>query len=225
MDVPQGGPKPVDDCPARGPTTSYTRQYWAYPSPYWAYPSPYPYQICLPQSIPLGYIPLTLATPPASITPTLVPPPGYTSPTPALPPEYIPPTFVSPQGVIPSTLATPPQKGFFRRGTTDWEPKKRTKRIRYVIPLRTGKRILDEENGFTSLSGASTGADSSTLRLPGASEEIPVQEQFDIVATQCIPDIEGREIISLTVKDKSDNTEYKNLRYESRWRYSQDHPV
>lgn len=50
-----------------------------------------------------------------------------------------------------------------------------------------------------------------------------MQEQFDIVATQCIPDIEGREIISLTVKDKSDDTEYKDLRYESRWKYVQDH--
>ena len=42
VDVPQEGPKSVDDYPARGPTTSYTRQYWAYPSPYWVYTSPYP---------------------------------------------------------------------------------------------------------------------------------------------------------------------------------------
>ena len=199
--------------PTRDPAQSYTRQYYAYLSPYG-------YQMYVPHSMPPGFMPPGSmlsgsmppgSMPPRSIQPTLAPAPGLIPPAPAPQP-----------GSSPLTLVPPSLQGFHRRGTTDWETKKGTKRIRYFIPLRTAKKVLDEESGLASPAGAFPEAGRTAQGLLRGSGDNPVHEQFDILATQRIPDIEGREIISLTVKDKSELTDHKDLRYESRWRYSQD---
>ncbi|KAK0513496.1 hypothetical protein JMJ35_004482 [Cladonia borealis] len=188
----------------------------------------HPYQTYVPHDIPQGYFPTTPAPHPGYIPSPYAPPrklipPTYAPPGGNVPPAYgfIPPTF-APAPVptlVPAPSAPPSLRGFHRRGTTDWEPKKGTKRTRYYVPMRAGKKILDEESGFASPAQHLPEADRRSLGIPPGSEEDAVHDQIDVLATQCIPDIEGREIISLTVKDKSDSTEHKDQRYESRWRH------
>ena len=84
--------------------------------------------------------------------------------------------------------------------------------------MRAAKKILDEESGLASPGQPLPEADRRSIGIPPGSGEDAVHDQIDVLATQCIPDIEGREIISLTVEDKSDSTEHKDQRYESRWR-------
>ena len=113
----------------------------------------------IPPFIPLG------SSPPGSLPSVSLPPgsipPGHIPPIPAPPPELIQPPLAPPPGLIPLppapqpgssplTLVPPPLQGFHRRDTTDRETKKGTKRIRYYIPLRTAKKVLDEESGIAS---------------------------------------------------------------------------
>ena len=139
--------------------------------------------------------------------------PGY-APVPGYAPAPAPVTVPAPE-TIP---VPPPLQSLPRRGTTDWVSNKGTKHIRFYIPLRNTKKISDEENATAFRPQALQYTDQRSSRAPPGAGEDPAYDQIDIVATQCIPDVEGRETISLTTKDKSESTEQKDLRYESRWR-------
>ena len=162
--------------------------------------------------------------------PTYAAPPRFIPVTYAQPPEVIQPASAQTRGQIPGstayptvmqeTYAAPPE---FTQPTFTpsslWGLHRR-KRICYYVPMRPGKKVFDEECGFPYPAQALPEADRRLLgALPGL-EQDPMHKQIDICAARCIPDIEGREIISLTVKDKSESIEHKDQRYESRWRYS-----
>ena len=109
-----------------------------------------------------------------------------------------------------------------RQDTGDFEPRKR---LRYTIPLRHKSRSqADEEKGHSEKSpydrgySAPLGIDRETSRDPGAS---PRPEFLEIISTKWIPDDEGREIVTLTVKDQEGNQNQAEIPCESRWKHIQ----
>ena len=108
------------------------------------------------------------------------------------------------------------------QGTGDFEPRKR---IRYTIPLRNKVNSLgDEEKGFSEKRhhsrGDSTqlGIDRESSRDPAAS---PPPEFLEIISTKWVPDDEGREIVTLTVKDQGRTQKQEEIQCESRWKHIQ----
>ena len=108
-----------------------------------------------------------------------------------------------------------------RQGTTDWEARKPTRRIRYTIPLRSKKQIGDEENVVH---------DSENLQLERGGRllqniyHVKGSHHLDIIATHCIPDEDDREIVSLTVADKLGPGGQEKVHSASRWRCSCPQP-
>ena len=144
--------------------------------------------------------------------------------------------FVNPLGVQrsfaadekPNSLGRPlkerqvDQANIKRRGTTDWEEQKPSRRVRYTIPLRSNRNVLwDEENALCD-----------TIDHPiercGRQEQVRTNtsevKDLNIVSTHCIPNEDGRETISLTVLDQPRPSGQENVPCESRWRYLPSKP-
>ena len=107
-----------------------------------------------------------------------------------------------------------------RHGTGDFEPRRR---LRYTIPLRNKISALgDEEKGFSERRhysrGDSTqfGIDREPSRDPAASSP---PEFLEIISTKWVPDDEGREIVTLTVKDEAEDQKQEQIQCESRWKH------
>ena len=117
-----------------------------------------------------------------------------------------------------------------RQGTTDLENRKTNKRLRYTIPLRhKRKRPRDEEQGI--LDEKEDIADNPTR--PGLERDVSrggppysPDELCEIISTQFwVPDDDGQEVVTLTVKDDTANRKQEKLRCESRWRHIQNEAV
>ena len=106
-----------------------------------------------------------------------------------------------------------------RRGSGDFEPRRR---LRYIIPLRRkSNSVGDEESGYSEKKpysrgdSAPLGIDRDTSRDPAASPP----EFLEIISTKWVPDDEGREIVTLTVKDQEGNHDQGEIQCESRWKH------
>lgn len=102
-----------------------------------------------------------------------------------------------------------------RQGTSDFEPRRR---LRYTIPLRRkSKSFRDEEKGYSGkkpynhIDSTPLSIDRETSGNPAAS---PPPEFLEIISTKWVPDEEGREIVTLTVKDHE-----QEVHCESRWKH------
>ena len=105
------------------------------------------------------------------------------------------------------------------QGTGDFEPRRR---IRYTIPLRNKiSSHGDEEKGFSEKRQHSRG-DSTQLGINRESSRDPTAspppEFLEIISTKWVPDDEGREIVTLTLKDEA---RAQNQDCESRWKHIQ----
>ena len=108
------------------------------------------------------------------------------------------------------------------QGTGDSEP---LRRIRYTIPLRNKINSHgDEEKGFSEKRQHSRG-NSTQLGInreassdPTAS---PPPEFLEIISTKWVPDDEGREIVTLTLKDEGRTQDQEEIHCESRWKHIQ----
>ena len=105
-------------------------------------------------------------------------------------------------------------------GTGDFEPRRK---LRYTIPLRNKINSHgDEEKGFSEKRhrsrGDSTqlGIDRESSRDPAAS---PPPEFLEIISTKWVPDDEGREIVTLTLKDEGGTQKQEEIHCESRWKH------
>ena len=105
-------------------------------------------------------------------------------------------------------------------GTSDFEPRRK---LRYTIPLRNKIHSHgDEEKGFSEKRqhsrGDSTqsGIDRESSRDPTAS---PPPEFLEIISTKWVPDDEGREIVTLTLKDEGRTQNQEEIHCESRWKH------
>ena len=105
-------------------------------------------------------------------------------------------------------------------GTGDFEPRRK---LRYTIPLRNKINSHgDEEKGFSEKRhhsrGDSTqlGIDRESSRDPAAS---PPPEFLEIISTKWVPDDEGREIVTLTLKDEGRTQKQEEIHCESRWKH------
>ena len=106
------------------------------------------------------------------------------------------------------------------QGSGDFAPRRR---LRYTIPLRRKtKPPRDEENGHLEEKAyhfgysAAPGIDRETSR---GSASFPSHEFLEIVSTKWVPDDEGREIVTLTVKDEGGRPDQVNVCCESRWKH------
>ena len=117
-----------------------------------------------------------------------------------------------------------------RQGTTDIETRRSNKRLRYTIPLRhKRKRQRDEEQGILD----EKGQHARIPTRPGLEREISrggapygPDDLYEIISTQFwVPDDEGQEIVTLTVKDDTANRKQDKLRCESRWRHIQSEVI
>ena len=117
-----------------------------------------------------------------------------------------------------------------RQGTTDIETRRSNKRLRYTIPLRhKRKRQRDEEQGILD----EKGHDAGNPTRPGIEREISrggapygPDDLYEIISTQFwVPDDEGQEVVTLTVKDDTENRKQEKLRCESRWRHIQSEVI
>ncbi len=117
-----------------------------------------------------------------------------------------------------------------RQGTTDIESRRSNKRLRYTIPLRhKRKRQRDEEHGIVD----EKGHDAGNPTRPGLEREISrggapygPDDLYEIISTQFwVPDDEGQEVVTLTVKDDTANRKQEKLRCESRWRHIQSEAI
>ena len=117
-----------------------------------------------------------------------------------------------------------------RQGTTDIETRRSNKRLRYTIPLRhKRKRQRDEEQGILD----EKGQDAGNPTRPGLEREISrggapygPDDLYEIISTQFwVPDDEGQEVVTLTVKDDTANRKQEKLRCESRWRHIQSEEI
>lgn len=112
-----------------------------------------------------------------------------------------------------------------RQDTSDFEPRRQNKRLRYTIPLRY-RRVppKDEEKGIKEDEGPNIGY----LRPAALDREnsrgslaLALAEYLEIVSTQWVPDDESREIVTLTVKDSVPKPGQEQVRCESRWKHIQ----
>ena len=107
-------------------------------------------------------------------------------------------------------------------GTGDFGPRRR---VRYAIPLRNKIHSHgDEEKGFSEKRQHSRedstqfGIDRESSRDPTAS---PPPEFLEIISTKWVPDDEGREIVTLTLKDEGRSQSQEEIHCESRWKHIQ----
>ena len=106
------------------------------------------------------------------------------------------------------------------QGTGDFEPRRR---LRYTIPLRRKTQPpRDEEHGnleekaYNFGYSAAPGIDRETSR---GSTAFPSHEFLEIISTKWVPDDEGREIVTLTVKDEGGRPDQVKVSCESRWKH------
>ena len=103
-----------------------------------------------------------------------------------------------------------------RRGTTDWEERRSPRRVRYTIPLLSNKIALrDEENVLYSNTDDPVERYGRHERFGTNTSE---EKDLNIVSTYCIPNEDGREMVSITVVDQPRPSGQENVRCESRWR-------
>ena len=107
-------------------------------------------------------------------------------------------------------------------GTGDFGPRRR---VRYTIPLRNKINSHgDEEKGFSEKrqhsreDSTQLGIDRESSRDPTAS---PPPEFLEIISTKWVPDDEGREIVTLTLKDEGRSQSQEEIHCESRWKHIQ----
>lgn len=105
-----------------------------------------------------------------------------------------------------------------RQGTGDFEPRRR---LRYTIPLRyKTNHPKDEEQGYFEEKpyglgySTSLGIDQETSR---GSAAVIAPKPLEIISTKCVPDEEGREVVTLTVEDEGEKMDQEKVRCESRW--------
>ena len=108
------------------------------------------------------------------------------------------------------------------QGTGDFKPQRK---LRYTIPLRNKINSLgDEEKGFSEKRQHSRG-DSTQLGINRESSRDPTAspppEFLEIISTKWVPDDEGREIVTLTLKDEGRTQNQEEIRCESRWKHIQ----
>lgn len=109
-----------------------------------------------------------------------------------------------------------------RGGTDDFEPRRR---LRYTVPLRRkSNHTRDEEKGYIEEKSHSL-AYSPPLGIEReasrGSAAFPPPEFLEIISTKWVPDDEGREIVTLTVKDAGGKIGQEQVRCESRWKHIQ----
>lgn len=102
-----------------------------------------------------------------------------------------------------------------RQGTGDFEPRRR---LRYTIPLRRKSNSpRDEENGYSEKKPYNH-RDSTPLSIDretsGDRPASPPPEFLEIISTKWVPNDEGRELVTLTVKDHE-----QEVHCESRWKH------
>ena len=101
-----------------------------------------------------------------------------------------------------------------RQGTGDFHGRRSNKQLRFKIPLRYKRKPLqDEEKGHVD------GPGPNGVEISRLSSAIPAKELLEIVSTKWLPDDEGREIVTLTVKDEAASR--APVQCESRWRHIQ----
>ena len=108
------------------------------------------------------------------------------------------------------------------QGTDNFEPRRR---LRYTIPLRNKINSHgDEEKGFSEKRQHSRG-DSTQLGIGRESSSDPTAspppEFLEIISTKWVPDDEGREIVTLTLKDEGPTQSQEEIHCESRWKHIQ----
>ena len=110
-------------------------------------------------------------------------------------------------------------KHIHRQGTGDFEPRRR---LRYTIPLRHKKNALrDEEKGYPARVPYRRG-DSTQLSIDReSSKDTPPPEFLEIISTKWVPDEEGKEVVTLTVKDQEGDQKQEDMHSESRWKHIQ----
>ena len=114
----------------------------------------------------------------------------------------------------------PHRRYLHHQGTGDFEPRRR---LRYTIPLRRKtKPPGDEENGHLEEKAYNFGYSAA----PGLGREtsrgsaaFPSHEFLEIISTKWVPDDEGREIVTLTVKDEGGRPDQVKVCCESRWKH------
>jgi len=121
-------------------------------------------------------------------------------------------------------------RGLFRQGTGDIEPKRRNRRLQYTIPLRYNRKTpRDEEKGLVEEKGSQDGytAPVSPLGIERETSTAFLQSEFlEIVSTQySVPDDDGQEVVTLTVKDRAVKAKPEQPRCESRWRHIQNDAI
>lgn len=120
-------------------------------------------------------------------------------------------------------------RGILRQGTADFEPRRRNKRLRYTIPLRYKRRSPRDEEKATgeekeSQNGYTTSSRPLSLEREASkgSTAFLQQEFLEIISTQyAIPDDDGQEVVTLTIKDGQAKVKQAQPRCESRWRHIQ----
>ena len=110
-----------------------------------------------------------------------------------------------------------------RGGTGDFFQPRR--RLRYTVPLhRRSNHSRDEEKGYLEEKrngltySPPLGAHRETSR---GSAAFPPQELLEIISTKWVPDDEGREVVTLTIKDAGGKADQEKFRCESRWKHIQ----
>ena len=105
-------------------------------------------------------------------------------------------------------------------GTGDFEPRRR---LRYTVPLRhMSNQSRDEEKGYLEENSYGLGYSAPLGRdreTSGASAAFSPQELLEIISTKWVPDDEGREIVTLTVKDGGETPSPEDICCESRWKH------
>lgn len=123
--------------------------------------------------------------------------------------------------------------GILRQGTADFEPRRRNKRLRYTIPLRYKRKASQDEEKAILEEKESQNGYSIPIRPISLDREASkgstafIQQEFlEIVSTQyAVPDDDGQEVVTLTVKDVSAKAKQDQPRCESRWRHIQSEAI
>ena len=106
-----------------------------------------------------------------------------------------------------------------RGGTGDFEPRRR---LRYTVPLHKSNQSRDEEKGYLEEKSYGLGYDiplGKDQDTSGGSAAFSPPELLEIISTKWVPDDEGREIVTLTVKDGGEKPSPEDVCCESRWKH------
>ena len=105
-----------------------------------------------------------------------------------------------------------------RKDTGDFEPRRR---LRHTITLRSKTNSpKDEEKGYSEEKANGLGYSTSRgidQKTSSGSAAVLQPKSWEIISTKCVPDEEGREKVTLTVKDEGENPDQENVCCKSRW--------